>query len=77
MATQRAARDANSGGQGIASVLAARRNLNLASQTESVAGKLQFSGDVIAYAKTINQLNKDFDNGIISANQHKQGDCGA
>lgn len=76
MATQRAARDANSGGQGIASVLAARRNLNLASQTESVAGKLQFGGDVIAYAKAINQLNKDFANGIISANQHKQAIAG-
>lgn len=72
IAQQRAARDVNSGGQGIAAVLAAQRQLSAARQTESVAGKLQFGSDVIAYAKAINQLNKDFDNGAISSNQYKQ-----
>ncbi len=72
MAQQQASRGADRLGQGIASVLGARRELSRATATESVGGRLQFGTDVIAYAKAIDQLNKEFDSGKISANQHKQ-----
>lgn len=59
-------------GQGIAEVLGARREFNDSRRTESVNGRVQFGNDVIEYAKAIDGLNRSFDKGEISAEQHQK-----
>ncbi len=59
-------------GQGIAEVLGSRNQLRSARATDSIDGKVQFGSDVIAYAKAISSLNKEYDKGTISAEQQAQ-----
>lgn len=72
MAGLQVGRDLNRFGQGIAGVLSGFSRLSLAQASGTVGGKEVRGADVIAYAKVIDSLNKDLNDGKIKADQYNK-----